>query len=103
MKCHNLLLTNCIARVAIQLTLRERLRVFEDIGANIGMFTVVVAAMGREVLAVDADPQNLAFIRKSLDLQKTRARVRLFSNAVSDEYMVLYPFSPDRETVPAST
>ena len=60
------------------------------------MFTVVVAAMGREVLAVDADPQNLALIRKSLDLQKTRARVRLFSNAVSDEYTVLYPFSPDR-------
>ena len=79
------------------------MRVFEDIGANIGMFTVVVAAMGREVLAVDADPQNLAFIRKSLDLQKTRARVRLFSNAVSDEYTVLYPFAPDRKTVPAFT
>jgi 2-polyprenyl-3-methyl-5-hydroxy-6-metoxy-1,4-benzoquinol methylase len=35
-----------------------------DIGCNIGMYTVVAAALGRQVVAVDADPHNLAYIRK---------------------------------------
>ena len=67
----------------------------EDIGANIGMYTVLVASMDRQVVAVDADPENLAYIRKSLDLQNTTKRVRLFCNAVSDEYLQMFPYSPD--------
>jgi len=70
---------------------------FLDIGANIGMYTVLVANMGRQVVAVDADPENLAYIRKSLDLQNTTNRVRLFSNAVSDEYLQMFPYSPDKK------
>ena len=69
----------------------------EDIGANIGMYTVLVASMDRQVVAVDADPENLAYIRKSLDLQNTTNRVRLFSNAVSDEYIQMFPYSPDNK------
>ena len=69
----------------------------KDIGANIGMYTVLVANMDRQVVAVDADPENLAYIRKSLDLQNTTNRVRLFSNAVSDEYLQMFPFSPDKK------
>ena len=34
-----------------------------DLGANIGMFTLAVAAMGRKVKAVDATFKNLAYIR----------------------------------------
>ena len=34
-----------------------------DLGANIGMFTVVVASMGRKVKAVDAGFTNHAYIR----------------------------------------
>jgi hypothetical protein len=34
-----------------------------DIGANIGMFTVAVAAMGRKVKAVDAGFANHAYMR----------------------------------------
>ena len=61
------------------------------------MYTVLVAAMEREVLAVDADPENLAYIRKSLDLQNTVSKVRMFSNAVSDEYSIIVPYSPDKK------
>jgi len=64
---------------------------FLDIGANIGMWTVAVAAMHRNVVAVDADPVNLAYIRKSLDLGGTEDYVRLVYNSVSNEYTTLYP------------
>ena len=43
--------------------------VFLDVGANIGMYTVVIAAMKRKVIAVDADPENLAYIRQSLEIE----------------------------------
>ena len=72
------------------------LMIYKDIGANIGMYTVLVASMDRQVVAVDADPENLAYIRKSLDLQNTTSRVRLFSNAVSDGYFQMYPYSPEK-------
>ncbi len=36
---------------------------FLDLGANIGMFTLAVAAMGRKVKAVDAAFKNHAYIR----------------------------------------
>ena len=53
-----------------------------DLGCNIGMYTVVTAAMGRRVVAVDADPINLAYVRKSLDLQGTTDNVKIFYNSV---------------------
>ena len=59
------------------------------------MYTVLVASMDRQVVAVDADAENLAYIRKSLDLKNTTKRVRLFCNAVSDEYSQMFPYSPD--------
>jgi FkbM family methyltransferase len=67
-----------------------------DIGCNIGMFTVVAAALGRQVVAVDADPKNLAYVRKSLDVGSTTKNVRLFNNGVSDQHMTLYPTLPDK-------
>lgn len=61
------------------------------------MYTLLVAAMEREVVAVDADPENLAYIRKSLDLQNTVSKVRMFSNAISDNYSRIVPYSPDKK------
>ena len=46
------------------------------------MYTVMVAAMGREVVAVDAMMDNLAFIRKSLEESKTENKVTLLHNAI---------------------
>ena len=56
--------------------------VFLDVGANIGMYAVVIAAMKRKVIAVDADPKNLAYIRQSLDIAKTTDYVELVYNAI---------------------
>ena len=55
---------------------------FLDIGSNIGMFSLSVAAMNRSVVAVDADPVNLAFIRESLSLGSFSKNVRTINNAV---------------------
>jgi len=68
---------------------------FLDVGSNIGMYTVVVAAMKRQVVAVDADPVNLAYIRRSLDLTSHTEYVRIVYNSVSNEHMTLYPFRDD--------
>ena len=46
------------------------------------MYAVVVAAMQRKVVAVDADPFNLAFIRRSLDLEGNTEHVRIVYNSV---------------------
>ena len=64
------------------LDLQNQTFLFADLGSNIGMYTVVVAAMRRQVVAVDADPKNLAYIRTSLDLTNTTQYVRLVQNAV---------------------
>ena len=56
--------------------------VFIDIGANIGMYTLAVAALKRNVIAVDAAPFNLAYIRQSLEISKTRDYVELLNNAI---------------------
>ena len=55
---------------------------WSDIGANIGMYSVVVAACNRSVVAVDADPYNLAYIRRSLDLGGHTPHVRIIYNSV---------------------
>ena len=60
------------------------------------MYSVLVAALDRDVVAVDADRENLAYIRRSLELQNTVGRVRLLWNAVSDQYLQMFPHSPDR-------
>ena len=46
------------------------------------MFTVPVAAMNRSVVAVDADPVNLAYIWESLSLGSFSQNVRTINNAV---------------------
>ena len=56
--------------------------VFLDIGANIGMYTLVIAAMRRRVISVDADPSNLAYIRQSLELENTTDYVEIIYNSI---------------------
>jgi FkbM family methyltransferase len=68
---------------------------FLDLGCNIGMYSLVVAALGREVVAVDADARNLELVRKSLELMDKQSTTRLIYNFVSDGYETLYPHTPD--------
>lgn len=56
--------------------------VFLDIGSNIGMYTVMMAAAGRQVVAVDAMLVNLAYIHQSLMFGNTTQFVRLLNNPV---------------------
>ena len=56
--------------------------VFLDVGAHMGSFTVVIAAMKRKVIAVDADSRNLAFLRQSLEIGNTRDYVELINNII---------------------
>ena len=46
------------------------------------MYAVVVAAMNRQVVAVDADPYNLAYIRRSLENGNNTQNVRILYNSV---------------------
>ena len=65
--------------------------VFLDIGANIGMYTVLVAAARREAVAVDAMLENLAYINQSLSVAGTSDYVRLLGNPV--RYSHVYGFA----------
>ena len=56
--------------------------VFLDIGSNIGIYTVMMAAARRHVVAVDAMLDNLAYIHHSLTLGNTTQFVRLLNNPV---------------------
>ena len=46
------------------------------------MYTILVAALNRKVLAVDAMSDNLAYIRRSLEMGNMQDRVTLVHNAV---------------------
>ncbi|WP_406696106.1 FkbM family methyltransferase [Singulisphaera sp. Ch08] len=63
-----------------------------DLGTHIGTFTLAAAALGYEVMGVEASPQNVSLLRASL--QKNRfGRVHLVNAAVSDRSGTL-EFSP---------
>jgi len=64
-----------------------------DCGANIGMVTTVVAAMGRKVVAVDPMKEHLSYLHKALQLLGTEDNVRLLHNAVGNESALLYPYT----------
>ena len=55
---------------------------FLDIGANLGMYAVTVSAMKRQVVAVDGDPVNVAFIHKSASMSNTTDYIRIVYNSV---------------------
>jgi len=70
---------------------KYREAVLLDIGANLGIYSLAVAAMGRKAVAVDAVAENLSYIRHSLRLAGRANMVRLLDRPVSDRREVLYP------------
>lgn len=66
---------------------------FLDCGANIGMVTTVIAAMGRKVVSIDPLKEHLSYVRKSLELLGNQDNVRLIHGAVSNESSVLFPYA----------
>ena len=61
-----------------------------DIGANIGVYSLAVAARNLNVVAVDSEADNLAFIKKSAELMNKRKYVRFINNAVRSDWIFIY-------------
>ena len=59
------------------------------------MYTMMVAAMKRNVIAVDIMKQNIDFIKTSLRLMNLTGKVEFVLNAISDKYETLYPVFED--------
>jgi FkbM family methyltransferase len=66
----------------LQLLIRHPHLHFIDIGANIGTYTMFVAALGRFVLAIDCFAPNLVRLRRAIQLSNVSDRVVLVQNAL---------------------
>lgn len=55
-----------------------------DIGANIGQYSLVAAAMGRKVVAVEPHVPSLRRLHKAIKLGKLEDKIILIQNAISD-------------------
>ena len=61
-------------------------RHFIDIGANIGVYTILVASRGRHVIAVEAFWENVLRMSQSIRLGNLQNQVTVIHNAVSNVY-----------------
>jgi len=60
-----------------------------DVGANIGLYTLLAAKRGASVFAVEADPGNAAMLRHHVRLNRLEDRVTILEMAVAeDERMI---------------
>lgn len=57
-----------------------------DLGCNLGVFTLTAAAMGRQVIALDANVENVKRLRKSLLINNLQKDVQIVYNAISDHH-----------------
>ena len=55
-----------------------------DIGANIGQYSLLAAAMGYRVVAVEPQPDNLRLFRHAVRLGEFDTRITILERAVSD-------------------
>ena len=55
------------------------------------MYTMMVAAMDRRVIAVDILQENIDHVKTSLQMMDKTDKVELVLNAISDGYETLYP------------
>lgn len=58
---------------------------FIDVGANVGSWTVLASALcGAKTLAIEADPQTAALLRRNIAVNNAAAKVTIAQVAVSD-------------------
>ena len=55
-----------------------------DVGANIGLYTLLAAKRGGQVFAIEPDPDNAAMLRHHLQLNGLMERVNIMQFAASD-------------------
>jgi len=56
-----------------------------DVGANVGIYTLLAAKRGARVLAIEADPQNVERLRHHVRLNGFDDRVTIFPMAATDK------------------
>ena len=56
-----------------------------DVGANIGVYTLLAAKRGARVFAIEADPRNLEMLRRNIRLNGLDDRVTVFPIAAGSE------------------
>jgi FkbM family methyltransferase len=68
-----------------------------DVGANIGMYTLLAAKRGAQVFAIEADPINAAMLRHHVDINGFADRVTIFEMAATDSAQIVplyrHPFN----------
>ncbi|XP_013409218.1 uncharacterized protein LOC106172853 [Lingula anatina] len=57
-----------------------------DLGANLGTWTIIAAALGKQVIAVEPFPPTISRLHRSLQLGHLESRVTLVTNPLSDKY-----------------
>lgn len=55
------------------------------------MYTMMVAAMDRKVIAVDILQENIDYVKTSLQIINKTDKVQFVLNAISEEYETFYP------------
>jgi FkbM family methyltransferase len=55
-----------------------------DVGANIGLYSLLAAKRGARVFAVEADPSNAAMLRRHVKLNRLEARVTILEMAATE-------------------
>ncbi len=83
----------------LQLLIRHPHLHFIDIGANIGTYTMFVAALGRFVLAIDCFAPNLVRLRRAVQLANVSHRVVLVQNALYTHSGQSLPLSVDTKNI----
>jgi FkbM family methyltransferase len=56
-----------------------------DVGANVGIYTLLAAKLGAKVFAIEADPRNLKMLRYHVHLNGFDDRVTILPTAVGDQ------------------
>lgn len=62
-----------------------------DLGANIGLHSIILSGFGAEVTALEPDPSTFAILEENLQSQKFRTSVKIINSAV---------FTSDNESLP---
>lgn len=82
-----------IERIVTQFS--DRAGTYIDIGANIGLTAIPVAARGFAVIAIEPVPQNLAYLRRNVALNSVEHRVSIHGCAILDvDRVVQFELSP---------
>jgi FkbM family methyltransferase len=55
-----------------------------DVGANYGYYTFFLAQHGCKVISIEANPELIKYLEKSVELNSCSDRVRIFNKAVAD-------------------